>query len=265
MVAVSAQGSALPVPDMINDVRRGGCGELPPAARMLAYDFALDRVAARLHANPSLEDALARNRYRARQSATIRLSGFVEPAARAALARQFCATVMNPTFTTVGYSQRGSDLWIVLALPFDPPAPTDLARIADDALRLVNEARSSGVRCGARRMPGVGKLVASAPLQRAAQEHATDMARRGVLTHEGADGSTVASRATRAGYSHRVIGENVAGGPVTAAAVVREWLNSPGHCENLMDPRFTQMGIAYAVNAAAPLGIYWSQVLGTPR
>ena len=47
--------------------------------------------------------------------------------------------------------------------------------------------------------------------------------------------------------------------------VVQGWLRSPEHCANVMNPDFTQMGIAYAVNAQSEDGIYWTQVFGTPR
>ena len=55
------------------------------------------------------------------------------------------------------------------------------------------------------------------------------------------------------------IGENIAAGPATAKIVVRGWLESPEHCANLMSQRYTAMGIAYAVNPASKVGIYWAQ------
>jgi uncharacterized protein YkwD len=61
------------------------------------------------------------------------------------------------------------------------------------------------------------------------------------------------------------VGENLAAGQTTAAQAVQGWLDSPGHCANLMQPGFTQMGLAFAVNLQSPQGIYWAQVLGTPR
>ena len=50
----------------------------------------------------------------------------------------------------------------------------------------------------------------------------------------------------------------------TAEEVVQGWLDSPGHCENIMDPRFAEMGIAYAAGHAKR-GLYWVQVLAAPR
>ena len=66
----------------------------------------------------------------------------------------------------------------------------------------------------------------------------------------------------------KLVGENIAYGPSSPDEVVRGWLDSVGHCENIMDPRFVEMGIAYAVGHApqgnAGRGLYWVQVLADP-
>ncbi len=42
------------------------------------------------------------------------------------------------------------------------------------------------------------------------------------------------------------------------------WIDSPGHCANLMSPTFTEMGIAFVVERKSEPGIYWTQVFATP-
>src|SRR5208282_395323 len=75
-----------------------------------------------------------------------------------------------------------------------------------------------------------------------------------------------AQRVRAAGFQSRgVVGENVAAGAVNADEVVRGWLASPEHCENLMDGRFSQMGVAYAVNLESSSAIYWTQLLASSR
>jgi uncharacterized protein YkwD len=91
------------------------------------------------------------------------------------------------------------------------------------------------------------------------------MASTGRFAHAGADGSTPGQRVERAGYRAARVGENIAAGPTSAAEVVEGWLASPGHCANLMDARFTEMGLAYAVDSRSAAGIYWTQVFATPR
>ena len=46
---------------------------------------------------------------------------------------------------------------------------------------------------------------------------------------------------------------------------VAGWIKSPGHCANLMNPAFAEMGVAFAIDAASDMGIYWAQAFGTPR
>jgi uncharacterized protein YkwD len=128
-------------------------------------------------------------------------------------------------------------------------------------LELVNAARGERRRCGLRRLGPAPPLAASAALLRAAAAHSADMASRGVMDHAGGDGSTPAERATRAGYAWRTVGENVAQGQSSPEQVVDEWLGSPRHCANIMDPDFSEMGVAVA---SSPQGVFWAQVFGAP-
>jgi uncharacterized protein YkwD len=43
------------------------------------------------------------------------------------------------------------------------------------------------------------------------------------------------------------------------------WIKSPEHCANLMNPAFSEMGAAFAVDRKSELGVYWTQVFGTLR
>ena len=73
-----------------------------------------------------------------------------------------------------------------------------------------------------------------------------------------------ADRVRAAGYLKQLVGENIAYGPVTAKEAVQGWLASRDHCENLMDPRFTEIGIALAPGSAGRHGLFWVQVLAAP-
>lgn len=146
----------------------------------------------------------------------------------------------------------------------DTPAANEPGAVGSRVLALVNGARGVARRCGWKRFEAAPPLARSEALERAAMAHARDMASRSRMEHAGADGSTPAERVTREGYRWRKVGENVATGQRTPEEVVAEWLESPRHCTNLMDPAYTEMGIgfgAYPGNAAA---IYWAQVFGTP-
>jgi len=104
-------------------------------------------------------------------------------------------------------------------------------------------------------------LGLSARLTEAARAHARDMAEHEHMAHEGSDGSLPKQRVERAGYVFKEIGENVAAGQETVAQVMRTWIESPPHRENLLGP-FTEMGGAVA--KAADGTSYWCVDFGRP-
>ena len=172
---------------------------------------------------------------------------------------------MHGELTEAGFYQRGTQTWLVLAAPFTPPQAAQAGDVQARVLALVNEARARPRRCGAASFAAARPVRWSATLQEAAAGHAADMARHSYFSHTGRDGSNVDDRASRAGYAWLAIGENIAAGQMQADAAVQGWLNSPGHCANLMAPVYTDMGAAFAVNNASSAGIYWVQVFGTAR
>ncbi len=92
------------------------------------------------------------------------------------------------------------------------------------------------------------------------------MARNNYFSHSDRDGSNPAQRVERAGYRHRATGENIAaGGQMKAEDAVAGWIKSPGHCANLMNPAYSEMGVAFAVNPRSEMGVYWTQAFGAPR
>lgn len=248
---------------VVNAARGRGCASerAPP----LRADPRLDAVAARLSNGGPLAAAVDAERYPAARSASIRVSRAASAdALYQLLTARFCSDVADPEFATLGLARRSEDLWIVLAVPFKPPAG-DAGSAAQRALALVNAARAQPRRCGSRSFAAAPPVALDATLGSVAAAHARDMARRGTMTHEGSDGSSAADRVARAGYPWRTVAENVAAGDRSADAVVQTWLASPGHCANLMNAEVRDMGIAYAFEASSPKGTYWAQVFATRR
>lgn len=141
------------------------------------------------------------------------------------------------------------------------PASARSQLIEQRALELVNEVRLKGRRCGSQYFAPTVVLLLDGKLNKAASSHAKDMARKDYFEHESPDGGRPKDRVLRAGYSPRLTGENIAFGPETAEEVVAGWLESPGHCANIMDPRFRDMGVAVAQGKKRG-HIYWVQTLG---
>lgn len=124
-----------------------------------------------------------------------------------------------------------------------------------DMLTAVNQARSSAPVCGS----PVPPLSWNCQLQNAAIRHSEDMDANGYPAdgHTGWDGSIPSQRVTEAGYSWRFVGENVAGGQNSIDVVMQAWLNSSGHCGNIMGANYTEFG-------SAEISFHWTQVFGQP-
>lgn len=242
-------------------LREGGCGGILPPARPLRHIASLDRAAEQWANGRSLASALSG--YVAQSTAGLHVTG-PESATVLLLRKSNCRTVTNPAFRDVGLYRRGADSWLVLGLGKEPTsaqAPMQATR----ALQLVNEVRARGARCGDRAFAPAPPVRLSQTLGGVAFGHADDMAKHNYFEHEDLMGRSPADRVRAVGYQERLVGENIAYGPKSAEEVVQGWLDSPGHCENIMDPRFAEMGIAYAAGQASRRGLFWVQLLVAPK
>lgn len=111
---------------------------------------------------------------------------------------------------------------------------------------------------------GLPELVRDDALTLAARHHAAEMARLRYVSHESpvARNATLPDRVARAGSAAQVVGENIArvpNGSDAASVTVDGWMASPGHRENLLNPRFTHVGFGTATNGSGDL--YVVQVL----
>ena len=245
--------------------RLRGCGN----ARLTALqgNVQLQLAARKLADGASLTTAISASGYLASSSSLIHLTGpTTDVDVQRLLAQHYCRTLQDPAFKDMGALRRGRDLWLVLAAPMALPAERDATGISQQILALVNQARAAGHRCGGKYFSPVAPLSIDAALSRAALEHSRDMAAHDVFDHRGHDGSTPAARVELSGYGeHRIVGENIAAGAMTAAEVTEGWLNSPPHCENIMDGRFTQIGIAFAENLKTSSAVFWTQDFAAHR
>lgn len=251
------------------DLRRSGCGGHAGTNVALRRDERLDRAArawARSGGKQDLAAVLESVGVRSRASASLALSRTTAADLSAGLQRRLCTELTTPAWTALGSVETDGRWWIVVGELSAPPRADQADAIAAQVLALTNAVRARGARCGSTRHGPAGPLRLARALNLAAAIQASDMAGSGHLAHEGRDGSTPARRVERTGYAWQAVGENVAAGPESAAEVVQGWENSPEHCRNLMDPDFTELGIAYA-QSPRPTGhgTWWSMVLARPR
>jgi uncharacterized protein YkwD len=250
----------------LNEVRSQGCGGKAHRASALLHDPRLSATAARVADGTPLAEALKASAYRSPRTTLIALKGFTgEQASAQGAASHSCGTLMDSEFKESGFFARGSQVWIVLAVPFAPPDAAEADQIEASVLALVNEARGQARMCGSAALAAAQPVKLNARLRTASADHADEMARLNYFGHTGRDGLHVFERASRTGYAWRAIGENIASGQMQAEAAVQGWLKSPSHCANLMMPGYTDMGLAFAVNPQSEGGVYWVQVFGLPR
>ncbi|MNZ09523.1 Cysteine-rich secretory protein family protein [compost metagenome] len=207
--------------------------------------------------------ALKRSGYRAAKAQAIRLTGPRE--ARAALAQlkdRHCSALLADEFADIGVSQSGRDWLVVLARPQLQGSGGAGRNDVREVLAQVNAARSRPRRCGSRSFAAAAPLRWNNDLGEAAEAHSSAMARGNFFAHRDSQGRSLKDRARAAGYGGRKLGENIAAGHGAPDSAVRGWLASPGHCANLMNPMFTEMGAAYATNPRSDAGIYWTLLMG---
>jgi uncharacterized protein YkwD len=250
----------------LNTLRQQGCDKSTPPASPLRENAALSRAAALLARGDKLDAALKASGYRLIRATQITVQGAAGAAALTPRSLgKTCRSAMADEFQEAGFHQSSSQTWVVLAAPFSPPDTAQADEVEERVLALVNAARARPQRCGNQAFAPAAPLRLNPTLQNVASSHAAEMARYSYFSHTGRDGSTVDGRATLAGYPWRQIGENIAAGQMTADAVVRGWINSPGHCANIMSPAYSEMGAAFVVNQQSSMGIYWAQVFGAAR
>ncbi len=123
--------------------------------------------------------------------------------------------------------------------------------LAAEVVRLVNVERAK---------EGLAPLGTYDSLTKAAQIRAPEIVT--LFSHDRPDGTSCFTAmdqtgATKVAYTW---GENIAAGNATAAATVEQWMNSPGHRANILNAKFTHIGVGYQHSAGSTYGHYWVQM-----
>lgn len=127
-------------------------------------------------------------------------------------------------------------------------------------LDLVNGYRAQARTCGTTQYAAAPAVSWNCTLESAARRHSKDMADNDHFSHTGTDNSSLADRVNDSGYSWSTIGENIAAGYTSPGSVVEGWINSPGHCANIMNANFQEMGVSKYYLHGSEYGTYWTQV-----
>jgi|TARA_R110002020_G_scaffold455142_1_gene671172 uncharacterized protein YkwD len=135
--------------------------------------------------------------------------------------------------------------------PSIPPEPLDV----DVAVADLNAYRAEN---------GLGPVKLNNKLSLASKVHAKDLAKAGIISHTGTDGSTHGDRVQRQGYYFSIAGENVATGQKSWDDVFQAWKDSPGHNENLLRNDVVDFGIALVYEPHTTYSTYWGMVVASP-
>lgn len=121
-----------------------------------------------------------------------------------------------------------------------------------------NTARAVTQDCGVNGIkPPVPPLEWHCLLAESSLNHSEDMADNNFFSHTGSDGLSPFNRMENVGYdNYRAAGENISAGHPSISASMEGWLASDGHCSNIMNPDFTEMGAGYVESNSAQYDNY---------
>lgn len=110
------------------------------------------------------------------------------------------------------------------------------------------------------------KLTVSPILELAAQMKADDMAEKGYFAHNTPDGKTPWYWLDQVGYNYKYAGENLAVNFEDSEEVHTAWTKSRGHFLNIINPIYTEIGIATSTGIyKGRQAIFVVQMFGTPQ
>jgi uncharacterized protein YkwD len=128
-----------------------------------------------------------------------------------------------------------------------------------DFLKLVNKARSEGRKCGTQYFAAANPVNWNINLEKAAYLHSKDMFENKYFSHVSKNGVEPSARILAQNYFFKSFAENIyaaSGFMPTPEEIIKQWVNSPTHCANIMNPDFKDMGIGGYQN-------HWTQLFGS--
>lgn len=159
---------------------------------------------------------------------------------------------LSPAAPTASAPNNTPASYPVFSQPGDAPANAEA--LIDSVVDAVNAERLKA---------GLPALTLNDNLSKVADEYAQRLIMGDFFAHvDPFNGSTVARRASQRGYLFFKVGENLAAGQREVAAAMKDWMDSPTHRANILDPDFTEIGIA--IRDGGRHGRYWVQEFGRP-
>ncbi|MEJ3719038.1 CAP domain-containing protein [Paenibacillus polymyxa] len=118
----------------------------------------------------------------------------------------------------------------------DSNAQLSKSKFAAEVVKLVNNERSQ---------KGLKPLTSNAKLTEVALAKAKDMSTNNYFSHTSPTYGSPFDMMKKFGVTYTYAGENIAMGQKTPQEVMKAWMNSQGHRENILKAEYTQIGVAY--------------------
>lgn len=134
------------------------------------------------------------------------------------------------------------------------PASYQLSNAENSVITLVNQERKKA---------GLSPLSANWELARIARTKSNDMATNRYFSHTSPTYGSPFQMIQSFGIVYSSAGENIAMGQKTPEEVMRAWMNSSGHRQNILNSSFTEIGVGLATNASGQN--YWTQMFIRPK
>lgn len=143
---------------------------------------------------------------------------------------------------------------IMAAFPAPAPGQSVVERVEEQIRKCANKERAKA---------GLSPLANNAILGKAARFHAKNMAKNDFFSHDDPQGRGPAQRIDIFGSweAFAGVGENIAAGRNSVAETCQDWMESPGHRKNILDPAFRAIGAGFAMGDTE-LRFYYAQAFG---
>ena len=134
-----------------------------------------------------------------------------------------------------------------------PADPDDVRTYMEEVLRLVNIEREK---------VGASPLTLNDTMCEAADKRAQEIVAE--FSHTRPDGRNCFTVMGEYGVNYHYVGENIAAGSSTPADTMEQWVNSSGHYANIINSKFTELGVGYAYVPNSKYKYYWVQLFRQP-
>jgi uncharacterized protein YkwD len=131
------------------------------------------------------------------------------------------------------------------------------------AVEQLNALRRQPAPCAAA-SSAMQRLSWESRLAASATEQARDIALQDRLSHTDSRNRGLGTRLRSVGYAAAGAGENLAAGQTDIDDAFQAWLASPSHCANLMQPEYSDVGLACVQRRGSRYERFWVAHFGAP-